>query len=481
MLVYIARWRHHRLLRHGRLPCAGGAVVTVNWDYITGLVAHAGLQVRDTGLNEVAELQPGERLRFSAGNLQRSIQWNPIDIARNAPFESADEAVVALRATTVGCIHTWAACYSGILHSLSGGLDSSIVLSCLNTAPSLPQLTCLNYFTAGPHEDERRYARLMARHAGVELVECDPDAGEVRLKRSSRCGPRRGPGFMCTSSSRGALNIGLPGSVVPTLCSPAPAAIVCSTRRGPILRSPTTFWITECVGGCSPPRWMQPGCRANRSGTCSSRRCGTACIPRVGPIAMAKPLARTLVTPGVVATAKANPELKSTLADGGGGTWCPPPGILWHIMSLSMPPAYYSSFLRSGYPERTMPLLSQPLVELCLRIPTYLLIRSGRDRALARRAFAGDLPAEIIGRYAKGRANRHYRNIMGCQPAVCPRAHAGWPAGAARAVESHRAGVLILSRGSSSSAFEYIEILNEHVCTEAWLRSWLTSSSSPRE
>ena len=84
------------------------------------------------------------------------------------------------------------------------------------------------------------------------------------------------------------------------------------------------------------------------------------------------------------------------------------PGILWHVMSLSMPPAYYSSFVRSDYPERTLPLLSQPLVELCLRIPTYVLIRSGRDRALARRAFAADLPAEIVRALPKGRADQHY-------------------------------------------------------------------------
>jgi hypothetical protein len=34
-----------------------------------------------------------------------------------------------------------------------------------------------------------------------------------------------------------------------------------------------------------------------------------------------------------------------------------------------------------------MPLRSQPLLELCLRITPYTLIDDGRDRALARRAF----------------------------------------------------------------------------------------------
>jgi asparagine synthase (glutamine-hydrolysing) len=84
---------------------------TVNWSYVTGLVAHAGLQVRDTALNEVSEVQAGERLRFSRGILQRSMEWNPVEIAHNAPLEAADEAVAALRATTLGCVHAWATCY----------------------------------------------------------------------------------------------------------------------------------------------------------------------------------------------------------------------------------------------------------------------------------------------------------------------------------------------------------------------------------
>ena len=146
---------------------------TVNWNYITGLVAHAGLQARDTALNEVSEVQAGERLRLffaacSNGRCSGIRSTSP----ETAPLESADEAVALLRTTTEGCVHTWASCYSGILHNLSGGLDSSIVLSCLKSAPSRPRVTCLNYFTTGPNEDERHYARLMAERSDIELVEC---------------------------------------------------------------------------------------------------------------------------------------------------------------------------------------------------------------------------------------------------------------------------------------------------------------------
>jgi asparagine synthase (glutamine-hydrolysing) len=48
------------------------------------------------------------------------------------------------------------------------------------------------------------------------------------------------------------------------------------------------------------------------------------------------------------------------------------------------------------------PLLSQPLIELCLQIPTYDLLRGGRQRALARDAFADRVPREILLREDKG-------------------------------------------------------------------------------
>jgi len=49
-----------------------------------------------------------------------------------------------------------------------------------------------------------------------------------------------------------------------------------------------------------------------------------------------------------------------------------------------------------------MPLLSQPVVESCLRIPTWMWISGGRNRAVARSAFADILPLEVLNRRSKG-------------------------------------------------------------------------------
>jgi asparagine synthase (glutamine-hydrolysing) len=55
-----------------------------------------------------------------------------------------------------------------------------------------------------------------------------------------------------------------------------------------------------------------------------------------------------------------------------------------------------------GDPARLSPLLSQPLVELCLRIPTYVHCSDGWDRRVERLAFADDIPQEIATRRSKG-------------------------------------------------------------------------------
>ena len=48
------------------------------------------------------------------------------------------------------------------------------------------------------------------------------------------------------------------------------------------------------------------------------------------------------------------------------------------------------------------PLLAQPILEACLRIPSWLWVRGGRDRAVARAAFRGLLPDATLARRSKG-------------------------------------------------------------------------------
>ena len=453
----------------------GGLPFTVNWNYIGGFVAHAGLQIRATALNEVSEVQPGERLRFASGVVQRSLEWDPVAVARAAPLESLEEAVAALRATTVGCIHAWASCYDEIVHNLSGGLDSSIVLSCLANAPSRPGLVCLNYFGTGPNEDERRYARAMAGRVGARLVEHQFDTNDARLQQLSslRRSPR--PWFYMYEIERGDLEGELAAQHGATsLFSGAGGDSVFYQARADLAVTDYLFehgfdrgLLSTAIDAAQVTRksiWPL------LLGAVRARLFQSAW----DPVSMAKPLARTIVNSDVIEAAKrdkglVHPWLSERVTRG------VPPGILWHVMSMSIPPAYYPSFSTGPYPERTLPLLSQPLVELCLRIPSYALIHSGQDRALARRAFANDLPAEIVRRRAKGRADQHVRNLVDANLAFIRELLLDGLL-VQRGLLNRASLERYLTRGNSPADYQYSEILQEHVCTESWLRRALTTA-----
>lgn len=451
----------------------GAVSFTVNWSYIAAFMSHSALQIRDTALNEVSEVQPGERLRFHSGSIQRSIEWNPIDVARDSPFEDAEEAVAALRATTIGCVHTWAACYGGILHNLSGGLDSSLVLSCLVTAPSRPEIVCVNYYDTGPNEDERPYARAMAGRAGAKLVERKLDARVVRLEEllSLRRSPR--PWFYTYEIQHGRFEGKLAAQHGATsLFSGAGGDGVFFQGHAELA---VADYLFDRGLGAGLLRTAVESARVSRKSiwplllqALRARVFGSA----LDPITMAKPVERTLVNSDIIAAVKRDRSIEHPWLTNTRGV---PPGIIWHIMSISVAPAFYNFLIRGPYPERTMPLLSQPLVELCLRIPTYLLIESGRDRALARRAFERDLPAEIVRRQAKGRADQHMRNILdGNLEFVRELLLDGLLV--KQGFLNRTALEVYLDRKRSPADFQYNEILQEHVCAEAWLRSWLTTA-----
>jgi asparagine synthase (glutamine-hydrolysing) len=154
--------------------------------------------------------------------------------------------------------------------------------------------------------------------------------------------------------------------------------------------------------------------------------------------------------------------------------------VLWHALSVSAAPAYYNSFEAGPYPERTLPLVSQPLVELCLRIPTYVLIKNGMDRATARRAFAPDLPPEIVKRRNKGRIDQHVRNLLDANLDFV-RDFLMNGRLVKEGLLDRRNLELYLTRDRSPADYQYAEILHEHLCIEAWLSRWLDNRESASE
>lgn len=78
------------------------------------------------------------------------------------------------------------------------------------------------------------------------------------------------------------------------------------------------------------------------------------------------------------------------------------PGKREHVTALLRIQHVVDPETRIAGPAFLHPLIAQPIAELCLRIPTWLWVRGGLNRAAVRHGFRGLLPKEILARRGKG-------------------------------------------------------------------------------
>jgi len=449
----------------------GALRFSINWKYVAAFVPYSALQIRDTGLNEVTELQAGERITFRSGAIERALLWNPMHVVARGFIEDPAEAIAAVRDCVQHCVHTWAGLHRSVIHNLSGGLDSSIVLSCLMSMPDRPEVTCLHFYAPSSREDERKFARLAAAHFGVELVEhaLETAALDLRELLHLRHSPR--PWFYIYDLEQ--------GSVESQIAARQRATTVFSGSGGDglFLQARAELAVADYLRrhGLSPQvlRVALSAARITRTSLWPILRNGIRQH-------LKRPVRhqfggmeeiRTLIPADVFAAARNDDSLIHPWLASVGSI---PPGLRWQIMCVSIAPAFYNAFDNPLEVERTPALFSQPLIELCLRIPSYVWISGGRDRSIVRQAFASDLPQSIVRRTQKGAIDRHNRKLMDANERFIR--------------EMLLEGVLVnrglldkarletfLSRAASPVGFEYNEVLRQHLCTEMWLRRWLAS------
>jgi len=444
--------------------------VSVNTDFIAARVALVFLNARETALNGITTLLPGERLAIERGTVSSSLAWNPLEISQQDVIEDRDVAARELRRVAKVCVQSWAACYASVLHKLSGGLDSSIVLGCLQDAPKKPAITCLNYYSAGCDGDERAFARSAASRAGVQLLERERDSG-VRLEDMLRIGLSAAPTFylgpLQTSRSEAEL----------ARESGATAYFDGSGGDQLFYQAQGTFTAADYLQAHGLNRRfaevaLDAAHLEHRSIWHVVREAYKLKRPRYADSVATNPAShRSLITDAAVKAGIDRKHFTHPLFQKVGRH---PPGKFWHAAGLVTPTEFYDPLGQPQDPEPVRPLMSQPLVELCLRIPTYVLTHSGWDRAAARQAFRADVPREILRRRTKGGLEENVqeilmRNLQAARGLLC---------------DGHlvQAGLLdrrrledVLSDRPTRIAAAMAEIF-DHLSTEAWLRRWTSVS-----
>jgi len=119
------------------------------------------------------------------------------------------------------------------------------------------------------------------------------------------------------------------------------------------------------------------------------------------------PGTREVIPPHVLSTTKDNsmtlhPHIRRWMSGSKRGHSTSASGKVTQVQQLLYPPVMQNPLAAADNPEHVAPLFSQPLLEVCIRIPTWIHTEAGQDRVIARRAFRDVLPQEVINRWTKG-------------------------------------------------------------------------------
>jgi asparagine synthase (glutamine-hydrolysing) len=449
---------------------------TVNWSYVASRLGSGGYDLRANPLNEVSLLHRGQCLEIAlngGARQTRELYWNPTSFSE-PPYaiDHAATAARAMRAAVRSATHTLATNHDSVLMRLSGGLDSSIVSGCLKKSPARLKITSYAYSVARGRSDERRWARLAADYAGSEHLELAIDPSNWNLETLCRARPTATPVWAYAYAVRDEMERKIWESRPYT-------AIFCGDGGD------------SCFGGeCIPsavddflrlrgfswrvvPLAARVALRTNSLAWTVLRR---SIQRRLTGSSMHEHRDRLLLGAALVNRATRGTGLHSTYPHPWFDTCQDVP---WHVINrlgnLMSTPELYNPFLAPNAfsPYVFAPIYSQPVVELSLRIPVYILFHQGRERGLARDAFQHDVPYPILRRQWKDRAPGAFENLVRRNRALLYDTLLG--GALCREGLLDRAAVESALNGAvSATQFQVIELMN-FLHLENWLRHFVGS------
>lgn len=438
----------------------------LNWSHIATHLHYFRMDKADTAFHDLHKLQPGECHHYRAERQGSQVYWSPADIYRSDVMEDPAQAACQLRETVMASVSAWAGSYGRIIHKLSGGLDSSIVLACLRQCREAKDITALNYHPAGDRSgDERAFARQVAGFYGVDLIEKELLASNVRLEGLFDISPLATPELYMNAVDRCGYEADLAGErAADVLWAGEGGDGIFFQPRSPLITSDYIhrhgFTPAVLSVALDNARLMKKSLWAVLYEAAKVRlfeNRGDAPSEESGPKSA---LLNYDVLRDVMRQEKATPP--SFAAEG------LPKGKRLHISLCALPNIYCYSARPADFLEVCYPLLSQPIIECCLRIPSYILTTGARDRGLARMAFKDDLPPHVLRRESKGGIQHYAAAIVAANRDFIREILLD---GILREENllNRRAVARALDPGQATVNVETVNILR-HVCTEIWLR-----------
>ncbi|WP_296595493.1 asparagine synthase C-terminal domain-containing protein [Phenylobacterium sp.] len=390
-----------RRLPPGLLP----ARIGLDWTVIADLVRRPASRDASVGLAGVHGVAPGVLQPAGAGADRAERLWRPKDWVGRGCGEAAAEA--RLTGTLRAVVEAQVGAYGRVATEASGGLDSSIVNAAVAEAGLAGRVVAALHYVGDRREaDERAWAAALCERLGLPFVPIDrapgpvaPQADFAALSRDAR------PAFGALDAFRdrdtaarlraGRAQALVTGKGGDALFFQMPSARVIGDlwrdhgwrALGHPLNGQVARWLRRSVWAVWREAFAEPGTLSGRP----ARFAG----PALADLPPAPP----------------HPWL-ADLED-------VPAGKRVQILALTTSLAGQGAHRRGRAADIVQPLLSKPMMELCLSIPSWALVRGGRDRGLARAAFAGWLPDAVVQRRAKGALTSLYaRRAAASAPAL---------------------------------------------------------------
>lgn len=436
----------------------------INYDFVRKLLIYDKLQTGETGLDHVYELLAGQRAVLADGNASTDFIWDASRFAKDTFRGRNDEAARHIKETAEEVVASWASCYESVHLRLSGGLDSSIVLACLSKMPAPPDRRAIHQLLLSADVSELRHARRVAEHfdcplsvheyvATSALPEVDQHPPSARPFREFLAPKQR---------------------LLPDLSFTPPAAVF--TGQG----GDHLFWIRRSIHHFCDHLMLHGLTLRSMNALIETARLTRRSVWSVAAEALgvmrrgasaddflqSMRQRRTSITDPIFETidlATLRPHsVKSSIHL--------PPGKAEHINSLLHLIHVRRALATEDPIDVVHPLFSQPLMEICLRIPTPVLGLNGESRGLARAAFENELPQEIVRRKSKGSASRFFSEKLVSHQNTIRDALADGALSACGIIR--REDVLCFVDSGSYRNHPYGHTLLNQYVVEAWLRTW---------
>ncbi|MGF7151619.1 asparagine synthase (glutamine-hydrolyzing) [Sphingomonas zeicaulis] len=358
----------------------------IDWDHLKALLASPGLVRNGSPLLGVDVVQAGCLARFPAAASTERL-WTPG--AWCAPHRRTDPSPEVMYAIVESAISAWASIYPGAVAEVSGGLDSAVV-----AAIARPD-TAYHFSTLQRGGDEREDARAVARHLDIDLIEAMVAASPLdeELLTAMPVGFRPGLGSTSLFHDRPlaqrlramqtpALFTGQGGDAL--FFQPATPMIACDPATGGAasgiaglldIAAWTRTPLTEVMRHRMFARWIEGPAEAPGNG-----------VDYVAGVPDRKAL---------------GPLWHGDVSQLG-------PAKRIHLLAIANMQSAFGSSWCDEVADVVHPLMSQPIIEHVLGLHARTLVQGRRDRALARSAFAKELPQSLIYRRGKGSLTAHF-------------------------------------------------------------------------